>query len=60
LTACGQTKTTRKRFEIARQAGALYDKFEGFVADLIKMERKIDESKQNIAAMNKLVEEKET
>jgi hypothetical protein len=31
----GQSKATGKCFEIA-QAGALYDKFEGFVADLIK------------------------
>ena len=32
-------KQQENAFEIARQAGALYDKFEGFVADLIKMVR---------------------
>ena len=43
--------------EIARQAGALYDKFEGFLADLIKIGKKIDESKiEYSGAMNKLVE----
>ena len=43
--------------EIARQAGALYDKFEGFLADLIKIGKKIDESKtEYTGAMNKLVE----
>jgi DNA recombination protein RmuC len=45
--------------EIARQAGALYDKFQGFVEDLIKIGKKIDESKIEYgAAMNKLVEGK--
>jgi DNA recombination protein RmuC len=43
--------------EIARQAGALYDKFEGFVADLIKVGIKIKDSKTEYDhAMNKLVE----
>ena len=43
--------------EIARQAGALYDKFEGFLSDLIKIGKKIDESKiEYSGAMNKLVE----
>ena len=43
--------------EIARQAGALYDKFEGFLSDLIKIGKKIDESKVEYSgAMNKLVE----
>ena len=43
--------------EIARQAGALYDKFEGFVADLIKVGLKIKDSKTEYDnAMNKLVE----
>jgi DNA recombination protein RmuC len=40
----GQSKATGKCFEIARQAGALYDKFEGSVADLI-IGKKIDETK---------------
>jgi DNA recombination protein RmuC len=52
-------KQQENAFEIARQAGALYDKFEGFVNDLIKIGKKIDESKVEYgAAMNKLVEGK--
>lgn len=52
-------KQQENAFEIARQAGALYDKFEGFVADLIKIGKKIDESKiEYSGAMNKLVEGK--
>ncbi len=50
-------KQQENAFEIARQAGALYDKFEGFVADLIKIGKKIDESKAEYGfAMNKLVD----
>ena len=50
-------KQQENAFEIARQAGALYDKFEGFVADLIKVGKKIDESKLEYqGAMNKLVD----
>lgn len=50
-------KQQENAFEIARQAGALYDKFEGFVADLIKIGKKIDESKSEYqGAMNKLVD----
>ncbi|MDT8414547.1 MAG: DNA recombination protein RmuC [Flavobacteriaceae bacterium] len=53
--------TTRKQqenaSEIARQAGALYDKFEGFVTDLIKMGKKMDEAKTEYKnAMSKLTE----
>ena len=52
-------KQQENALEIARQAGALYDKFEGFVADLIKIGKKIDESKVEYSgAMNKLVEGK--
>lgn len=52
-------KQQENAFEIARQAGALYDKFEGFVADLIKVGKKIDESKVEYqGAMSKLVEGK--
>ena len=52
-------KQQENALEIARQAGALYDKFEGFVADLIKIGKKIDESKiEYSGAMNKLVEGK--
>ena len=50
-------KQQENALEIARQAGALYDKFEGFVTDLIKIGKKIDESKVEYSgAMNKLVE----
>ncbi len=50
-------KQQENALEIARQAGALYDKFEGFVADLIKIGKKIDETKVEYAgAMNKLVD----
>jgi DNA recombination protein RmuC len=52
-------KQQENAFEIARQAGALYDKFEGFVSDLIKIGKKIDESKTEYSsAMNKLIEGK--
>ncbi len=48
-------KQQENAFEIARQAGALYDKFEGFVTDLIRIGKKIDESKTEYdGAMNKL------
>ncbi|HAH56300.1 MAG TPA: DNA recombination protein RmuC [Flavobacterium sp.] len=50
-------KQQENAFEIARQAGALYDKFESFVSDLIKIGKKIDESKAEYGfAMNKLVD----
>jgi DNA recombination protein RmuC len=43
--------------EIARQAGALYDKFEGFVTDLTRVGKRMDEAKDEYrGAMNKLVE----
>lgn len=52
-------KQQENAYEIARQAGALYDKFEGFVADLIRLGKKIEESKMEYGnAMNKLVEGK--
>ena len=50
-------KQQRNAIEIARQAGALYDKFEGFVTDLTKVGKKMDEAKTEYkGAMNKLVE----
>lgn len=50
-------KQQENAFEIARQAGALYDKFEGFIADLIKIGNKINDSKTEYEnAMSKLVE----
>jgi len=50
-------KQQENAFEIARVAGTLYDKFEGFVNDLIKIGKKMDEAKiEYSGAMNKLVE----
>ena len=50
-------KQQRNAIEIARQAGALYDKFEGFITDLTKVGKKMDEAKVEYkGAMNKLVE----
>ncbi|MBJ2175977.1 DNA recombination protein RmuC [Aureibaculum sp. A20] len=50
-------KQQRNAIEIARQAGALYDKFEGLVIDLTKVGKKMDEAKSEYkGAMNKLVE----
>lgn len=50
-------KQQRNAIEIARQAGALYDKFEGFVSDLTKVGKKMDDAKNEYkGAMNKLVE----
>ncbi|HOD11405.1 MAG TPA: DNA recombination protein RmuC, partial [Flavobacterium sp.] len=41
------------------QAGALYDKFEGFVTDLVKIGKKMDEAKIEYgSAMSKLVDGK--
>ena len=52
-------KQQENALEIARQAGALYDKFEGFVNDLVKIGKKMDEAKLEYGnAMNKLVEGK--
>ncbi|MGF1560405.1 MAG: DNA recombination protein RmuC [Flavobacteriaceae bacterium] len=50
-------KQQRNANEIARQAGALYDKFESFVGDLMKVGKRMDEAKDEYkGAMNKLVE----
>ena len=50
-------KQQRNAIEIARQAGALYDKFEGFVGDLMKVGKKMDDAKSEYrGAMNKLIE----
>jgi len=52
-------KQQENAFEIARQAGALYDKFEGFVNDLVKIGKKMDEAKTEYqGAMNKLFDGK--
>ncbi len=56
-TMWNNEKQQRNAIEIARQAGALYDKFEGLLLDLTKIGKKIDDIKENYnAAMNKLVE----
>ena len=50
-------KQQENAVEIARQAGALYDKFDGFVTDLVKIGKKMDEAKiEYEGAMNKLVD----
>lgn len=50
-------KQQENALEIARQAGALYDKFEGFVSDLVKVGNKIKDSKTEYDnAMSKLVD----
>ena len=52
-------KQQENAFEIARQAGALYDKFEGFVTDLVRIGNKIKDTKTEYeSAMNKLVDGK--
>lgn len=52
-------KRQENAYEIARQAGALYDKFEGFVNDLVKIGKKMDEAKTEYqGAMNKLFDGK--
>ena len=56
-TMWNNEKQQRNAIEIARQAGALYDKFEGFVTDLTKVGKRMDEAKTEYkGAMNKLVE----
>lgn len=56
-TMWNNEKQQRNAIEIARQAGALYDKFNGLLVDLIGIGKKIDASKSDYnAAMNKLVE----
>jgi DNA recombination protein RmuC len=52
-------KQQQNAYEIARQAGALYDKFYGFVSDMEKIGKKLDDAKTEYSqAMNKLVEGK--
>lgn len=56
-TMWNNEKQQRNAIEIARQAGSLYDKFEGFMTDLIGIGKKIDSTKSDYsAAMNKLFE----
>ncbi len=52
-----QENQRRNVLEIAKEGGALYDKFVGFVTDLIGVGKKIDDAKDGYKdAMNKLVE----
>ena len=54
-----QEDQKRNVIEIARQAGALYDKFEGLAQDLIRIGKQINASQESYqAAMNKLTEGK--
>ena len=56
-TMWNNEKQQRNAIEIARQAGALYDKFEGLITDLTKVGKKMDEAKiEYKGAMNKLFE----
>ncbi|MBP6304087.1 MAG: DNA recombination protein RmuC [Bacteroidia bacterium] len=50
-----QENHNRNAVEIARKAGDLYDKFDGFVKDMIGLGTKLDQSKKDYeSAMNKL------
>ena len=50
-----QERQTKNALEIARQSGALYDKFVGFVKDLKDIEKSIDKSRESYdKAWNKL------
>jgi DNA recombination protein RmuC len=52
-----QENQNKNALEIARQSGALYDKFVGFVEDLTNIGRRIDDSKNSYAeAMKKLTD----
>ncbi|MAD98589.1 MAG: DNA recombination protein RmuC [Flavobacteriaceae bacterium] len=56
-TMWNNEKQQRNAIEIARQAGALYDKFNGLLNDLIGVGKRIDDSKKEYSnAMNKLFE----
>jgi DNA recombination protein RmuC len=52
-----QENQNKNAMEIARQSGALYDKFVGFVEDLVNVGKKIDDSKGSyVEAMKKLTD----
>ncbi|WP_053978340.1 DNA recombination protein RmuC [Mangrovimonas xylaniphaga] len=56
-TMWNNEKQQQNAIEIARQAGALYDKFEGLVKDLTGVGKKLDDAKKDYSsAMNKLVD----
>ncbi len=55
-TMWSNEKQQRNALDIAKQAGSLYDKFEGLMKDLTGIGKKIDDTKRDYsAAMNKLV-----
>ena len=55
-TMWNNEKQQRNALEIAKQAGSLYDKFEGLVKDLTGIGKKIDDTKKDYSnAMNKLI-----
>jgi DNA recombination protein RmuC len=50
-----QENQNRNAIEIAQKGGALYDKFNGFVQDMLDLGKKLDAGKEAyVAAMNKL------
>ena len=52
-----QEKQTRNAMEIARQAGALYDKFAGFVEDFRAVAKNVESARKSCDdAMNKLTD----
>ncbi len=52
-----QENQNKNAMEIARQSGALYDKFVGFTEDLINIGKKMDDAKSTYSsAMDKLVD----
>ena len=52
-----QEDQKRNALEIAKEGGLLYDKFEGFVQDLIKVGKSLKSSKDSYEdAMNKLTD----
>lgn len=56
-TMWNQQKQQENAYEIARQAGLLYDKFQGLIQDLVKVGSKIEETKTEYhKAFNKLSE----
>ena len=55
LSMWRQENQKQNVLEIARQAGAMYDKFEGLLKDLIDVGKKMDGAKSSYqGAMNKL------
>ena len=52
-----QENQKKNVMEIARQGGALYDKFVNFTEDLLKIGKEMDNSKKSyVSAMNKLAD----